>query len=69
MQRRVCRGVELRARITGVLVDRAEVKVEHVDLNGALMEARKRVLPGRVQDVEYTMIENQRGTARPNPFD
>jgi hypothetical protein len=69
------RGVELRARITGVLQDRMAVTVEHVDLSGALSDARKRVLMplDAVEDVAYTMIGRQRAAdaetaTLPDPF-
>jgi len=64
------RLVELRAKITGVLQDKVAVTVEHVDIGGALLDARKRVSLPQVEDVAFTMIANLHAQhALPHPFE
>lgn len=57
------KGVELRAKIMGVLRDQMDVNVKHFDISSTLAEARKRtVLPGAepIEDVEFIEV--------PDPF-
>lgn len=52
----LARVIELQLRLHGMLIDKAQIQVEHVDLGGTLMEARKRT----VLTTEYSRV--------PDPF-
>ncbi|MBI3043236.1 MAG: terminase small subunit [Betaproteobacteria bacterium] len=53
----LARCIELQLRLHGMLIDKAQIQVERVDLMATLIEARKRSFP----TAEYEAV--------PNPFD
>lgn len=58
------KGVELRAKIMGVLRDQMDLNIKHIDIASALAEAQKRIVyPNQtpIEGVEYTRV--------PDPFE
>jgi hypothetical protein len=55
----LARCVELQLRLHGLLIDRAEIRVEPLDIAGTLYEARKRVsLPTAAPaEAEYSIVD------------
>lgn len=62
----MCRAIELQARIAGVLSDSLSLKVNSIDLGGALIEARKR-RPERAVYDSLSLLSNDAALQRIAP--
>jgi hypothetical protein len=58
----LARCIELQCRLAGLLIDKAQIQVEHIDISGTIIEARKRATLPTIHEAEYSEVPT-------NPFD